>query len=115
MHLTNIMFEVSSRQVKEAILQPHNYPMFRHIISQIRDLLGTLGDWHIDCISGQCNRCAQDIAASVIRDHRYQSYIAREGPSWLHHLLSEDAIVILPQQQNWKDALLWVFYMFAVL
>lgn len=79
LHQTNITFEVSCRQVKEAILHPQSYHMFWHIVTQIRDILETWRDWHIDCISCGSNRCAHAIATSVTRDHRYQSYIAREA------------------------------------
>ncbi|KAF3603474.1 hypothetical protein F2Q69_00033979 [Brassica cretica] len=37
------------------------------------------------------NRCAHEIALSVTRDHRYQSYIARGGPFWLRALTLEEA------------------------
>lgn len=98
LHQKRITLEVTSRQVKEAIIHPHQYPMFRHIISQIRDALDTLEEWRIECIPYGINRCAQAIAVSVTRDYRYQSYIAREGPSWIRSLLNEDANIAMPQE-----------------
>ncbi|CAH2035459.1 unnamed protein product, partial [Thlaspi arvense] len=36
------------------------------------------------------NRAAQAIPVSVTRDHRYQSYVAHQGPFWLHKTILED-------------------------
>ena len=39
------------------------------------------------------NRAASLIASSVTKEHRYQSYVASGGPSWLQALLNQEAVV----------------------
>ncbi|CAL9218370.1 unnamed protein product [Arabidopsis halleri] len=41
--------------------------------------------------TNECNRVAKEIATSITRDHRYQSYIAREGPMWLQEIITEES------------------------
>ncbi|KAG5379614.1 hypothetical protein IGI04_027456 [Brassica rapa subsp. trilocularis] len=38
------------------------------------------------------NRIARDIAKSVLRDGRFQSYLALGGPSWLHDRIAGETI-----------------------
>lgn len=45
LHQHKVMFEITSRQVKEAILQPKSFPKFRQIISQIKDGLASMIEW----------------------------------------------------------------------
>ncbi|KAH0891870.1 hypothetical protein HID58_054299 [Brassica napus] len=47
--------------------------------------------WNSSYAHLEGNRCAHEIALSVTRDHRYQSYIARGGPFWLRALTLEEA------------------------
>ncbi|KAJ0250444.1 hypothetical protein HA466_0137770 [Hirschfeldia incana] len=60
-------------------------------LSTMREKLSLLRLWSIAFVPKHANRCADAIALSVTRDHRYSSYIAKEGPSWLLQLINEDA------------------------
>ncbi|KAG2310142.1 hypothetical protein Bca52824_021699 [Brassica carinata] len=43
-------------------------------------------------VSSSCNLIANLIAVSVTRDHRYQSYVARNGPAWLATQIGQEAL-----------------------
>ncbi|CAF2048524.1 unnamed protein product [Brassica napus] len=47
--------------------------------------------WSIHHTSLECNSAAGAIAASVTTGRRYQSYVASNGPAWLHTLLTAEA------------------------
>ncbi|CAN6979453.1 unnamed protein product [Brassica rapa subsp. trilocularis] len=42
-------------------------------------------------VPGTCNKAASEIAISVTRDYRHQSYVARSGHAWLCSLLAREA------------------------
>ncbi|KAH0860138.1 LOW QUALITY PROTEIN: hypothetical protein HID58_088399 [Brassica napus] len=59
-------------------------------VIQVSWNLGDIRSWSCAQIPVSKNRVAMEIAGSVTREHRFQSYIARFGPSWLQqHLLTE--------------------------
>ncbi|KAG5375148.1 hypothetical protein IGI04_039744 [Brassica rapa subsp. trilocularis] len=45
----------------------------------------------VEHVADSKNRVAEEIALSVSRDHRYQSYVALGGPRWLMELLEFEA------------------------
>lgn len=72
-----VVFESSSYLAGEAILRPEMFLGFQDLLAHIRDKLSGFRLWNISYAQFQGNRCAHEIALSVTRDHRYQSYIAR--------------------------------------
>ncbi|KAH0877276.1 hypothetical protein HID58_064670 [Brassica napus] len=58
----------------------------------IRDKLSFFRLWTVAFAHIEGNRCAEAIATSVTRDHRYSSYIAHAGPFWLASELQEEAL-----------------------
>lgn len=91
LHQKKVIFECSNRQVREAILHPPNFPMYRPFIGSIRSGLGSLENWYVEFTPSTGNWCAEAIAANVTRDHRYQSYVAWGGPAWLHESIVTDS------------------------
>lgn len=51
--------------------------------------------WKIDYTPLASNQIASEIAIGVTRDHGYQSYIARNGPSWV-----QDRIITEARSEN---------------
>lgn len=45
LHHHKVMMELPSKEVVMAISQPQRYPLFRHIISDVRNFLSTFEDW----------------------------------------------------------------------
>ncbi|XP_013594838.1 PREDICTED: uncharacterized protein LOC106303003 [Brassica oleracea var. oleracea] len=88
----NVVFESTSYLAGEAVLSPDNFPQFRVLIDTIREKLSRLQLWSIAYVHSEANRCADAIARSVTRDHRYASYIEKGGPSWLLPMIRADAV-----------------------
>ncbi|KAF8091801.1 hypothetical protein N665_0435s0001 [Sinapis alba] len=66
------------------------FPQFEALFSSIRQFLQRSRLWSIASVHSEGNRCARyNLSFSVTRDHRYQSYIARYGPSWLNQIIQE--------------------------
>ncbi|CAN7101106.1 unnamed protein product [Brassica rapa subsp. narinosa] len=87
-----VIIESSLTQVREALLKPHEYPEWRHLIDTISVLLNEFDGVSLEHVVASRNRIANSIALSVTRDHRYQSYVATGGPTWLSSLLREEEL-----------------------
>ncbi|CAF2152811.1 unnamed protein product, partial [Brassica napus] len=61
------------------------------VLNNLRALLHTAGNYHITYVHHSLNRVASEIAASVTRDLRLQSYVASGGPCWLMALINLEA------------------------
>ncbi|KAH0869249.1 hypothetical protein HID58_076271 [Brassica napus] len=88
----NVVFESTSYLAGEAVLSRDNFPQFRVLIDTIREKLSRLQLWSLAYVHSEANRCADAIARSVTRDHRYASYIEKGGPSWLLPMIRADVV-----------------------
>ncbi|KAH0929076.1 hypothetical protein HID58_014803 [Brassica napus] len=91
MRLKNVILEASSIELREALLEPHQYPELKSLIDRILLLLSRLDSWSLIHVHSSRNRVATVIAVSVITDVRTQSYVATGGPSWLSHTILSEA------------------------
>ncbi|CAG7876773.1 unnamed protein product [Brassica rapa] len=66
-------------------------PSLLYTTSRITALLHKFEYWSLDHADDERNVAANMIAGSVTTGHRYQSYIASQGPAWLHSLLAREA------------------------
>ncbi|KAG5376345.1 hypothetical protein IGI04_040941, partial [Brassica rapa subsp. trilocularis] len=87
----HVAFESSSTELRQILLNPHHFNHFHHLVSAIMYNLQAIEGWSIHHTSLECNSAAGAIAASVTTGRRYQSYVASNGPAWLHTLLTAEA------------------------
>lgn len=87
---SNIIFETSSREVREAFLKPHLFPDRGLLLQGILHLLSLISSWSLEHLSAPRNIVAQAIADSVIQGSRSQSYISIGGPAWLRFILDQE-------------------------
>ncbi|KAH0893393.1 hypothetical protein HID58_055822, partial [Brassica napus] len=92
MRYEKVGFESTSYLAGEAVLNPENFPHLSGLIGAIREKFSLLRLWSIAYVHKEANRCSDAIALSVTRDHRYTSYIAKDGPGWLLQMILEDAV-----------------------
>ncbi|XP_009133420.1 putative F-box/LRR-repeat protein At3g18150 [Brassica rapa] len=90
-HFDAVVFESPSYIAGEAILHPESFPQYGAMLNSIRRQLESFRLWSIAFVRKEGNLCVDAIALSVTRDHRYQSYIGRAGPSWLNQLIQAEA------------------------
>lgn len=86
-----ILFEASSVEVRQALLNPLRFLELSPLILKKLELLHRFEKWTISHVSDLKNRVAKSIAESVVVGIRTQSYVASGGPRWLHQMLQEDA------------------------
>lgn len=86
-----IIFEFSSLGLRDALAHPNSHPEFRWLFEGIHIRLQRLDSWCLRLAPSSENKAVMEIAMSVIRDSSLHSYVARNGPSWLHSLLSKEA------------------------
>ncbi|KAH0929396.1 hypothetical protein HID58_015123 [Brassica napus] len=87
----HVSFESSSPELRQILLNPYHFNHFHHLVSAIMYNLQAIEGWSIHHTSLECNSAAGAIAASVTTGRRYQSYVASNGPAWLHTLLTVEA------------------------
>ena len=73
-----------------AITRPRAWPAFRGYGAEILEVLQRLGEWELQSISREENKCAFLMARSVTKEQRLQSYVAQGEPEWLRRVLDED-------------------------
>ncbi|KAG5390582.1 hypothetical protein IGI04_032123 [Brassica rapa subsp. trilocularis] len=83
----NILFEASSVETRQALLNPTSFPDLSPLILKILELLNGFEKWTISHVSRHINRAAATIAESVTFGPYLQSYVASGGPRWLHKML----------------------------
>lgn len=84
--LDNIIFE-SSFPMARASLQRRSSPISQDIVSKLQQMRS----WSLDHVQPARNSLALKIADSIISGSRYQSYVACDGPRWLHREIAEEA------------------------
>ncbi|CAN6858026.1 unnamed protein product, partial [Brassica oleracea] len=90
-HHTNIIVESDCGMAREAILNPTRFPWFGYLLEKVIHALPFLYPCSLEHVEGARNKVAEEIAVSVTRDHRCQSYVASGGPRWLLDILESEA------------------------
>ncbi|XP_013679317.2 uncharacterized protein LOC106383806 [Brassica napus] len=76
-----------------AVMRQVNWPRFRAILSRVSTLCLSFPSVAFESESASSNGIAREIAKSVLRDGRFQSYLAMGGP-WLHQQIVREANLI---------------------
>ncbi|KAL0793224.1 hypothetical protein Bca101_064601 [Brassica carinata] len=67
---------------------------YLRILQRIEDLCSSFAAVAFESESLSSNRVAREIAKSVLRDGRFQSYLALGGPVWLQQLINKEVVSI---------------------
>lgn len=73
-----------------AVAKPIEWPKYRSQLSKILQVLQVMGEVSFHLSSPKANSLARDIACSVTKEGRFNSYLALGGPAWLHDRLEEE-------------------------
>ncbi|KAF3611192.1 hypothetical protein DY000_02048876 [Brassica cretica] len=90
-HIKRVIFEVSSDPLMEAVFSPPNPLPLSYGISRILRSLHHFDHCQVISRSREANFIAVQVAESVTRDQRSQSYMAAGGPSWLSSSITAEA------------------------
>ncbi|KAL0727517.1 hypothetical protein Bca4012_023610 [Brassica carinata] len=87
----NVLVEFSSTEAAGALNDPLSRPFAYQACHDILRAVHSLVGSKLLLVSVSNNVAAFEIAYSVTRDHRLQSYVARSGPRWLNFLIMMEA------------------------
>ncbi|KAL0689621.1 hypothetical protein Bca4012_089299 [Brassica carinata] len=90
-HHTNIIVESDCEMAREALLDPTRFPWFGDLLEKISHSIPSLYPCSLEHVESARNKVAEEIAVSVTRDHRRQSYVALGGSRWLLSRLESEA------------------------
>lgn len=91
LHYSNVIIESICTLIRKVFLESANFPWFSNLINDFKLALPLLAPCSVEYVVSSRNRVAEEIAVSVPRDVRLQSYIATGGPCWLKNLLDQEA------------------------
>ena len=86
-----VIFETSSEIIRNLLLNPTADPVISQEVSTLLQRLSSFEEWSMEHVYEERNRVATLIATSVTQDNRLQSYVATGAPSWLRHLVLQEA------------------------
>lgn len=89
LRVVKVFSETSSEVLRDSFLHPSTHQSICLLVSEIFHRLKGFREWRLEHVGQDRNRVASLIA--ITRDHRYQSYVATGGPSWLQGLLDQEA------------------------
>lgn len=89
--IQKVILEYSSPYVGLALANPVDHPLHYQSCHHLLRDIHSMHNCSLQHVPDICNSPALEIAMSVTRDNRSQSYVARHGPIWLASLLSQEA------------------------
>ncbi|CAN6865878.1 unnamed protein product [Brassica oleracea] len=93
MRMNKVILEVSSPEVYEVLTNPRHSLRRCTLTARVLHLLSLISHYHLTYVHIEANQVAAEIALSVTRDTRLQSYVAHGGPTWLRTLILKEASV----------------------
>ena len=88
--INKVIFEVEAPELVGVTMRPRAWPAFRGFVAEILGVLQRLGEWELQSISRESNKCDFLIARSVTTEQRLQSYVAQGEPEWLRRCFDEE-------------------------
>lgn len=91
-HVKRVIVEVSSDMVMKTLFSPLLYPHLSQGISRILRSMNSFDQSLVTNAPKEANSIALQVASSVTRDQRFQSYMANGGPNWLSSSITAEAV-----------------------
>ncbi|CAN6989042.1 unnamed protein product, partial [Brassica rapa subsp. trilocularis] len=92
LHFDQICIASDHKDTIAGISSPNQWPRYRFLFEKINHLNQSFSMVSFEEENISANLIARDIAKSVLRDGRFQSYLAMGGPAWLHERLHREAM-----------------------
>ena len=90
MGITKVLLALDYHEVDEALKAPQQWPRYRNLLEQVKKLKEDFTSLVFEGEKISTNGIVRDIAKSVLRDGRFQSYLALDGPSCLHDRIARE-------------------------
>ncbi|KAG7560018.1 Reverse transcriptase zinc-binding domain [Arabidopsis thaliana x Arabidopsis arenosa] len=82
-HFSSVLFAFEPGDLSSAFIRPKAWPSFSYQISELHHFLEKVGTWNVVEEKSAANKGASLIAKSVVKENRFQSYVAVGHPLWL--------------------------------
>ncbi|KAG2304961.1 hypothetical protein Bca52824_033612 [Brassica carinata] len=86
LHYDSIIFVSDDKELIAAVSNPNDWPSLKFYSQKVCLHLHQFLDWRVQSLKRGDIKAASLIADSVIKEERFQSYIAAGFPCWLRHL-----------------------------
>ncbi|WZZ86030.1 hypothetical protein YC2023_114609 [Brassica napus] len=86
-----VIFGLDSKEALSALSNLSAWPRCRSLLERIMGLKSCFRTVIFEQESLISNSIVRGIARSVLRDGRFQSYLALDGPAWLHNMIQDEA------------------------
>ncbi|CAN7120164.1 unnamed protein product [Brassica rapa subsp. narinosa] len=93
MRMNKVILEVSSPEVYEMLTNSRNNLRRCALTARVLHQLSSISHYHLTYVHIEANQVDKEIALSVTRDTRLQSYVAYGGSTWLRALILKEAAV----------------------
>lgn len=90
LHVEELVIGSDSHETTEAINSPVQWPQYRCLLQTITLTMTNFALVDFESESAKSNHVARDIAKSVLRGARFQSYLSFGGPAWLDDRIRSD-------------------------
>lgn len=87
----NVIISSDCQAAIAALYNPWSWPRYGALLMAIIRTARSFFRVSFELVSCHSNTIARDIAESVVRDERYHSYVALDGPAWLRNRLLSEA------------------------
>ena len=85
-----MLLALDYHEVDEALKAPQQWPRYRNLLEQVKKLKEDFTSLVFEGEKISTSGIVRDIAKSVLRDGRFQSYLALDGPSCLHDRIARE-------------------------
>ncbi|KAG7533614.1 Zinc knuckle CX2CX4HX4C [Arabidopsis thaliana x Arabidopsis arenosa] len=89
---SKVLFAFEPGDLSSAFARPIAWPSFASQVSDLTHFLEKIGEWKVSVEKSTANRGASLIAQSVVKEDRFQSYVASGHPHWLRRVFEVERI-----------------------
>ncbi|KAL0865884.1 hypothetical protein Bca101_045002 [Brassica carinata] len=88
----DVVIGLDNQNVINALANISAWPRYRTLLDTIAGIRSSFNGVFFEQESAKTNSIVRDIARSVLKDGRFQSYLALGSPTWLHNRIRNEAL-----------------------
>lgn len=92
LHYKDVIIATDCTTAFEAVMKPSVWPRYCGLLHCIWMIRSSFDNCVFEEEQVGAHSIAREIAKSVTRDERFQSYLALKGPSWLHDRIAREMV-----------------------
>lgn len=89
--LDRVLMEVSTGMIRQVLNHPESFMHLSDLVERSNVAALRFSSCRLQMVPTTCNTLVMEIAESVTRDQRWESYVATHGPAWLEPRIRQEA------------------------